>query len=182
MSYLHSFLVMRSCCLNLTMVVLNLAQPIPKCSLGGWLLEMMKEITKKEITKRTDITAAGGRTCGMQQTELNKLGQIKSELYELYDWLNKKRDIETAAKLIPIVERLTHLGVGVPTIKGVSAALAQYRLGRCRDDSSWSKPRSHRRHWAPRARSCQRKVKTRSPRSTRHRAYLAVACRSTTGH
>jgi hypothetical protein len=45
----------------------------------------------------------------MEQTELGRLGQINVELYELCCWLNERRDLDTASKLIPIVDRLTRL-------------------------------------------------------------------------
>ena len=49
----------------------------------------------------------------MEQPEIDKLGQINSELCELCQWLNEQHDIQTAARLIPIVEKLTHLFIEI---------------------------------------------------------------------
>jgi hypothetical protein len=45
----------------------------------------------------------------MSDQDLNAIAAINSELAELCKWVNKRRDIATAAKLIPITDRLTRL-------------------------------------------------------------------------
>jgi hypothetical protein len=48
-------------------------------------------------------------THDLTQLQVEALAGINHERSELYHWLNERRDIATAAKLIPIVTRLTHL-------------------------------------------------------------------------
>ena len=39
----------------------------------------------------------------------NQLLRINDELIQLCKWLNERRDIETLARLIPLVDDLTHI-------------------------------------------------------------------------
>ena len=43
---------------------------------------------------------------------LKQLLRINDELFEVCKWLNKRRDMETSSRLIPLVDDLTHILVG----------------------------------------------------------------------
>ncbi len=40
---------------------------------------------------------------------LKQLLRINNELFQLCNWLNEKRDMETSSRLIPLVDDLTHI-------------------------------------------------------------------------
>ena len=40
---------------------------------------------------------------------LKQLLQINDELFQVYKWLNERRDLETSSRLIPLVDDLTHI-------------------------------------------------------------------------
>jgi hypothetical protein len=46
-----------------------------------------------------------------------RLSRIDDELIQLCAWLNEKRDVDTASRLIPIADDLTHLVAEVSTRK-----------------------------------------------------------------
>jgi len=45
----------------------------------------------------------------MNQKTYQQLQDINAQLLDICDWLNRKHDVETASKLIPVVSELTVL-------------------------------------------------------------------------
>ena len=55
----------------------------------------------------------------MDKPTLDRLSQINDDLVLHLQWLMEKKDLDSLAKLIPIVDRLTH---GVAQLSGIVAA------------------------------------------------------------
>jgi hypothetical protein len=53
--------------------------------------------------------SAGGSHMMIDDDTLKQLLQINDELFQVCEWLNERRDMETSSRLIPLVDDLTHI-------------------------------------------------------------------------
>jgi hypothetical protein len=68
---------------------------------------------------------------------LKQLLRINDELMQLCKWLNKKRDIETSSRLIPLVDDLTHILIEAARTNYTDAAIQGIlHRGQCATGSS----------------------------------------------
>jgi hypothetical protein len=68
---------------------------------------------------------------------LKQLLRINDELLQLCKWLNKKRDMETSSRLIPLVDDLTHILIEAARTNYTDAAVQRIlHRGQCAAGSS----------------------------------------------